>query len=150
MKRILQISNYLYPNIGGIEQVARDIANAIASEGSYEQKIICFNENASDGDYVCRRNETAYDLVDGIEVVRCGCVTKQFSQSLSLSFGRELKKIMSNFRPDIVVFHYPNPFEAFFLTNYLDLNFKFVLYWHLDIVKQKLFEIYEEISKQFE
>lgn len=138
MKRILQISNYLYPNIGGIEQVARDIANAIASEGSYEQKIICFNENASDGDYVCRRNETAYDLVDGIEVVRCGCVTKQFSQSLSLSFGRELKKIMSNFRPDIVVFHYPNPFEAFFLTNYLDLNFKFVLYWHLDIVKQKL------------
>ena len=138
MKRILQISNYLYPNIGGIEQVARDIANAIASEGSYEQKIICFNENASDGDYVCRRNETAYDLVDGIEVVRCGCVTKQFSQSLSLSFGRELKKIMSDFRPDIVVFHYPNPFEAFFLTNYLDLNFKFVLYWHLDIVKQKL------------
>ena len=26
MKKILQISNYMYPNIGGIEQVARDIA----------------------------------------------------------------------------------------------------------------------------
>lgn len=55
MKKILQISNYLYPNIGGIEQIARDIANAITSDGHYEQKIICFNETARDGDYICNR-----------------------------------------------------------------------------------------------
>lgn len=138
MKRILQISNYLYPNIGGIEQVARDISSAISSIGSYEQKIICFNENACDGDYVCNREETVHDFVDGIEVIRCGCITKKFSQSISLTFGRELKKIMHDFRPNIVIFHYPNPFEAFFLTNYLHYDFKFILYWHLDIVKQKL------------
>ena len=55
MKKILQISNYLYPNIGGIEQIARDIANAITSDGHYEQKIICLNETARDGDYICNR-----------------------------------------------------------------------------------------------
>ena len=36
MKRILQIPNYLYPNIGGIEQTARDIANVLSFDGNYE------------------------------------------------------------------------------------------------------------------
>lgn len=138
MKRILQIPNYLYPNIGGIEQVARDIVNALATTGEYEQKIICFNETARDGNYVCNRKETVHDTVDGIEVIRCGCITKKASQSISLTFGCELHKVMNSFNPDIVVFHYPNPFEAAFLMKYLNRNFKFVLYWHLDIVKQKL------------
>ena len=138
MKKILQISNYLYPNIGGIEQIARDIANAITSDGHYEQKIICFNETARDGDYICNRKETIHDVVDGVEVIRCGCITKKASQSISLTFARELKKVMDEFKPDIVFFHYPNPFEAQFLQYFFNRNFKFVLYWHLDIVKQKV------------
>ena len=138
MKRILQISNYLYPNIGGIEQVARDIANALEETGEYEQKIICFNETASDGDYACNRKETVHDIVDGIEVIRCGCIAKKASQSISLTFGKELKAVMDGFKPDVVIFHYPNPFEAAFLSKYLKRKFKFVVYWHLDIVKQKL------------
>ena len=138
MKKVLQIPNYLYPNIGGIEQVARDIANALALTGDYDQKIICFNETARDGDYVCNRKETVHDVVDGIEVIRCGCITKKASQSISLTFGCELFKVMNDFNPDIVIFHYPNPFEAAFLMKYLNRDFKFVLYWHLDIVKQKL------------
>lgn len=136
MKKILQISNYLYPNIGGIEQVARDIANTLSDD--YKQKIICFNENASDGNNVCHRNETVHDIVDGIEVIRCGCVTKKISQSLSTTFGRELRKVMENFKPDIAIFHYPNPFQAYYLIRYLKNDFKFILYWHLDITKQKV------------
>ena len=138
MKKILQISNYLYPNIGGIEQVARDIVNALKPTGEYEQKIICFNETAQDGGYICNRKETMSDIIDGIEVIRCGCITKKASQSISFTFRRELQKLMDSFNPDIVVFHYPNPFEAVFLSKYLNRDFKFVLYWHLDIVKQRL------------
>ena len=137
MKKILQISNYLYPNIGGIEQVARDIASVFSADGNYEQKIICFNETARDGDYVCHRNETVHDIVDGVEVIRCGCITKKFSQSISLTFPGELNKLMEEFDPDVVIFHYPNPFQAQFLQKYFKKKFKFVLYWHLDIVKQK-------------
>ena len=48
---------------------------------------------------------------------------------------------MDNFKPDIVIFHYPNPYEAFFLTKYLNRDFKFILYWHLDIVKQKFIKM---------
>ena len=136
--KLLQISNYFYPNVGGIEQVTRDIANSLSKLDDVEQRIICFNETANDGEYVCYRDETIHNMIDNVEVIRCGCIMKIASQSISLTFGSELKKIMNNFKPDIVIFHYPNPFEAYYLLKYLDRKFKFVLYWHLDIVKQKL------------
>ena len=138
MKKILQISNYLYPNIGGIEQVARDLANAVSEDENYQQKIICFNETAHDKDYICKRGETVHDTVDGVEVIRCGCITKKASQSISVTFGRELRKVLKDFGPDIVIFHYPNPFQAMYLLRYLKDDTKLVLYWHLDIVKQKV------------
>ena len=55
MKKILQISNYYYPNIGGIEQVARDISDVLHDNSEYEVKVICFNEDSQDGAYVCQR-----------------------------------------------------------------------------------------------
>ncbi len=134
--KVLQISNYMYPHIGGIEQVTRDFANVLKSEG-IDQKIICFNENVDDELYSCKRKETIYDTVDGIDVVRCGCIAKIASQSISLTFGRELDKIMRSFKPDIIIFHYPNPFQALYLLQYKKRDFHLALYWHLDITKQK-------------
>ena len=135
MKKVLQIPNYFYPNIGGIEQTSQDIARAIGND--YEQRIICFNETASGDGYNCIRSETINEIVHGIDVTRCGCVTKIFSQSISLTYAKQLDKIMKEFNPDIVVFHYPNPFVASFFLKYRKQKFKFVLYWHLDITKQK-------------
>ena len=128
----------MYPNIGGIEQVARDITASLKAGGEIEQRIICFNSNAADGDYVCRQNETVHDVVDGVEVIRCGCFAKVSSQQLSLSFGRELKRVMEEFSPDIVIFQYPNPLEAFHLLRYKRRSFKLVVFWQLDITKQKI------------
>lgn len=138
MKKVLQISNYYYPNIGGIEQVARDISNVLRLEEDFENKVICFNEDSHDGSKVCYRRETIHDNVDGVEIIKCGCFAKVASQSLSFSFGRELKKVMDEYQPNIVIFHYPNPFEAMYLLRYKKRDFKLLLYWHLDITKQKL------------
>lgn len=138
MKKILQISNYYYPNIGGIEQVARDISNVLRDNSGYEVKVICFNEESRDGDYVCHRNETVVESIDGTEVIKCGCFTKLASQSLSLTFGKQLDRLMNEYQPDIVIFHYPNPFEAYFLLKYKKRDFKLILYWHLDITKQRI------------
>lgn len=138
MKKILQIPNYQYPHIGGIEQVARDIADALLEDKYIQQKMICFNEDAQDGNYVCHRKETVHDEVDGIEVIRCGCVAKVASQSISLTYPQELKSVLKDFNPDIVIFHYPNPFVASFLLPLLPQKVKFILYWHLDITKQKM------------
>lgn len=72
IKRVLQISSYLYPHIGGIEQTTHDIAVAINSSNATKQKIICFNEDATDGDYVCRRKETVHDKVYGVQICSFG------------------------------------------------------------------------------
>ena len=127
MKRILQIDNYMYPHIGGIEQVTRDILNALKDE--YEMKVICFNHEKG----------TINDQVDGIDVTRVNCQAKIQSQSIALGYGKALKKLMKSYNPEIVIFHYPNPFVAHFLKKYLKKKqFKFILWWHLDITKQKI------------
>lgn len=137
MKKVLQIPNYQYPHIGGIEQTARDIANVLKENAEIEQKIICFNEDAQDGDYQCYRGDTVHDLVDDVEVIRCGCFAKVASQSLSLTYPFELKKIFDNFKPDVVVLHFPNPFVSSFLLKMMPKDVRFILYWHSDIVKQE-------------
>ena len=136
MKKVLQISKYYYPFNGGIEQVVRDIANSL-DKNVIEQKIICFNETASDNKYNCDKSQTVHDNVDGIEVIRCGYFAKLSSQSISATYSREFKKVMNEFKPDIVILHYPNPFVSRILLKYKKYDFKLVLYWHLDITKQK-------------
>lgn len=126
MKKILHISKYYYPFSGGTEQIARD--TVLALKGEYEQKVIAFNDGKKD----------RVDSVDGIEVMKCGCFAKVAAQSLSTSYGRHLHKVMMDFNPDIVIFHYPNPFVAALLLKELKKSkAKLVVYWHLDIVRQK-------------
>ncbi len=136
MKKILHISKYYYPFLGGTEQVARDMVKALIG-ADVEQKVICFNEDADDGETCCRHGETCTDIVDGVDVIRCGYVVKAASQAMSLTYGRELKKIMNAFKPDVVILHYPNPFVTHYLLKYKKRDFKLCVYWHLDITKQK-------------
>ena len=126
--KILQISNYYFPFIGGIEQVTRDCSDAL--KGEHEVKVFCFNHEKGD----------KIDEVDGVEIIRAGCFAKVASQSLSFSYGKLLKKTLREFAPDVVIFHYPNPFAAHFLLKRLKRlkNCKLVVWWHLDITKQKI------------
>lgn len=135
--RILHISKYYYPFLGGTEQVARDMVKACLDTGA-QQKVICFNEDATDGDIVCSHGETKIDIIDGIEVIRCGYFMKQSSQAVSKTYGRELNKLMTEFQPNIVILHYPNPFATHYLLKYKNKDFKLLVYWHLDITKQKI------------
>ncbi len=127
--KILHIPNYYFPHIGGIEQVARDCVNACAGE-NVSQRVFCFNHEKGNSE----------GEVDGVPVVRAGCFAKISSQSLSFSYGKLLKGEFAAFEPDVVVFHYPNPFGAHALLKCLKKrpDCKLVLYWHLDITKQKI------------
>ena len=138
MKRVLQISKYYYPFLGGTEQVARDMATAMSKLPDVEQKIICFNEDATEGEYVCKKGQTVHDCVDGVEIIRCGYQLKISSQAMSVTYKRELDKLMDEFDPDLVILHYPNPFATHYLLQHKNKKFKLWVYWHLDITKQKL------------
>lgn len=135
--KILHITKYYYPFLGGIEQVTRDIVKVFVETGA-EQKVICFNEDAADGKLICKHNESVLDFVDGVEVFRCGYCIKFASQALPTKYGSELKKIINEFNPDIVIFHYPNPFATHYLLKHKNKKFKLLVYWHLDITRQKI------------
>lgn len=126
----------MYPFRGGTEQVAQDIAHALTKLG-ISQKIICFNEDASDGVKTCHHKDTIKDTYDGVEVIRCGYEFKVASQALSLSYPRELKKVMDEYKPTVIILHYPNPYVTHFLLKYKKRNFRLFVYWHLDITRQK-------------
>lgn len=134
--KILQISNYIYPTIGGIGRVSEDTARFL-KKVDMEQKIICYNDVSANAGSQHKRIKNVVDDFEGTEVIRCGCIAKLFSQSLSPFFPFRLKRIMSDFCPDVVIFHYPNPFAAFFLLR-LKQPFKLVLWWHSDIVKNRV------------
>ena len=125
MKRVLHISKYYYPFRGGTEQIAQDCLNSLM--GKYEQKVICFND----------KNEDQTDKIDGIEVIRCAVFKTIASQGLSRSFGKQFKTVIEDFKPDIFIFHYPNPFVAYYILKYIPKTCKLAIYWHMDIVKQK-------------
>lgn len=130
MRKILHISKYYYPFRGGTEQIAQDCVRSLM--GQYEQQVICFND--------C--NEDQIDIIDGVEVDRCAVFTTIASQGLSGSIGKRMKEVIASFCPDIVIFHYPNPFVARYLLKYVPSSCKLVIYWHLDIVKQKFLRLF--------
>lgn len=137
--RVLQIAKYMYPFMGGTEQVTRDLVGAFNAIGA-ESKVICFNENSADGDVVTHRGETVTDTVDGVEVLRVASKMKIMSQAIAPEYKKNLTKVLDEYKPDVVIFHYPNPYVASKLLSYIKKNgknFKLYIYWHLDITKQK-------------
>ena len=136
MKKILHIPNYYPPHIGGIEDVCHSI---VAGLPEYHHRVICFNDK--------KKDET--DVVEGITVTRCGNIKKLFSQSLSVSFYPQLKKLFAEFQPDIVHFHTPNPLGSVYLLSLIPKNVKLIVHWHSDIVEQGfLYTFYHPIEKK--
>ena len=128
MKRVLHISKYYHPFVGGVEQIARDCV--LALDGKVEQKILCFDHNPKSKDSV--------DSVDGVEVIRVGQQALISSQALGITYGKQMKKVLQSFKPDVIIFHYPNPYVAHYLLEYIKPESKLIVWWHLDITKQKL------------
>lgn len=126
MNKVLVVSNFYHPHIGGIEQTAQDCVVALKS--MYDVKVICFNDS----------NKDSIEKINGVEVVKCAANIKISSQVVSLSFSRILRDLFINYQPDVVIFNYPNPFSAHYVLKYLTKTTKLILYWHSDIIKQKL------------
>ena len=48
-----------------------------------------------------------------------------------------LRKAIKEFKPDVIHFHWANPFPAAVLLAVMPKEVKLVIHWHMDIIKQK-------------
>ncbi len=122
--RILHISKYYYPYIGGVENICKYLVDGSKNT---ETAVVCFNDVCKDiVDYV--DNHRVYRVASWINIAR---------QALSLSYFWVLRKAIHEFKPDIIHFHWANPFPAAVLLTIIPKNIKLVIHWHMDIIKQK-------------
>lgn len=122
--RILHISKYYYPYVGGVENVCKYIAD---NSVGHEVAVVCFNEG----------HLNSVGEVDGIKVYRVGALVTIARQAISMSYFTVLRKVIRRFKPDIIHFHWANPYPAAVLLAVIPKNVKLIIHWHMDIIKQR-------------
>lgn len=127
MKKILHISNYYHPHVGGIETTAKSIVETLKLANNYEQKVICFGDGPN--------------IVDDIPVIRLPYLLKIASQAISFKYRSVLKKTIKEFNPDVIIIHTPNPLVEHYL-NSCHYTGKIIVYHHLDIYRQKILKYF--------
>lgn len=135
--KILHISKYYSPVVGGIEDVCYNVVSILKQ--SHEQYVISFNESS----------DTVESVVDGVPVLRSGSMGVVASQPISLRIFRDLRRVLTSYNPDIVTLHLPNPLLCLYVLLLLGKSVKLVLHWHSDIVAQKfLYTIIKPIESR--
>ena len=134
--RILHISKYYSPYVGGVENVCKYLADH--SDG-HEVVVLCFNEGHSN----------SVDIVDGVKVYRVGVIFHISRQAISLKYQTVLRRVIEEFRPDLIHFHWANPFPAAILLPLIPKETKLLIHWHMDILKQhKLYPLVRPIERR--
>lgn len=121
--KILHVSKYFYPYIGGIENTCKQLVDYMPE---HQIAVICFNEG----------NKDIVEKVSGTTVYRVATWINISRQALSLSYFGMLHKALKEFQPDIIHFHWANPFPAAVLLTMIPKRVKLVVHWHMDIIKQ--------------
>jgi len=123
---ILHISKYYHPYIGGVESICQYLVENRKSGDNVA--VVCFTEQRND----------IVDEVNGVRIYRVGTWVNISRQALSLSYRKVLKKAIKETCPDIIHFHWADPFPAAVLLSVIPKDVKLVIHWHMDIVNQKL------------
>ncbi|MDR0799680.1 MAG: glycosyltransferase, partial [Dysgonamonadaceae bacterium] len=94
------------------------------------------------------KKRTEKEFYEGVWVVRSGIWKKWFSQSISFSFWKELKRMFRDFRPEIVHLHTPNPLSSLYVLPAIPRKTKLIVHWHSDIIEQgALYTFFRPIEK---
>ena len=122
--RILHISKYYYPYRGGVENICKYLVEGMTW---HESAVVCFND----------KRKNIVEEVNGIRVYRVASWVNISRQALSLSYFKMLHRAIREFSPDVIHFHWANPFPALVLLTMISKKVRLVVHWHMDIIKQK-------------
>lgn len=135
-KTILHISKYYSPCEGGIETVAKYLADGLSE---YDNIVVCY---AAGG-------KTRMDTVDNVKVYRVAPFMRVSSQDLCLGYWKMMKELARQYKPDIALIHCPNPFVYPIAIHALPKSCKKVLLWHSDILdKGWLYKVIRPIETE--
>lgn len=121
--RILHISKYYFPYLGGVENICKYLVEGMPQ---HEMSVVCFNDKCKD----------VIDEVNGVKVYRVATWINVARQALSFSYFTVLHRAIKEFKPDVIQFHWANPFPAAVLLCLIPKHVKLVVHWHMDIIKQ--------------
>lgn len=120
-KKVLHISKYYSPHVGGIEDICKSIVDNMAE---FDFEVLCFSDSKDD----------IIDYVDGIKVIRAGVWKQVARQSIPYHFGKILRNVLKSFNPDIIHLHLPNPLVLIYVLLFVSHDIKIVVHWHSDII----------------
>lgn len=133
--RILHIVKAYYPDVGGLETSARQIAEG-AHERGHEVSVLCFGQT---------NEETE---INGVKIFRIKPLFNVGSASVSLRYIMMYRKL--SVKADIIHFHIPNPFGELAFCLFGSHGAKTLCTYHLDPVKPKLFVwVYTKLLRLF-
>lgn len=120
--------------MGGVENICRYLVEGMPQ---YQTAVLCFNARCKD----------VIEEVNGIKIYRVATWINIARQALSLSYFTMMRKAIREFRPDIIHFHWANPYPAAVLLFMFPKNVKLVVHWHMDIIKQtKIYPLIKPIE----
>lgn len=109
--------------MGGVENICKYLVEKMPG---HETSVVCFNDGKAN----------AVDDVNGHRVYRAGAFVNIARLAFSLSYKNGLQWAILAEKPDVIQFHWANPFPAILLRLVMPKDVKLVLHWHMDIIRQ--------------
>lgn len=121
-RSVLTVNKMYPPEIGGVEVVAREIAELVYSLG-YKSRVITLSPDG----------KTREETMNGVEILRCGTFFRKDPIRLSLSFKSAYKTLSE--KSAIEIFHVPSGLPEFICKKKWNDIERIVLY-HADTVSR--------------
>ena len=132
--KVLQLSKFYPPVMGGIEAVAWELTEGLHRAG-VECRVLCSNQEAAT---VRERAPSGY------EVLRVGSWGRVLSTTMAPSMPWHLRRLAGS--QDIVHVHMPDPMAALSLMA-APTKARVVVHWHSDVIRQRrTLKLYEPLQ----
>jgi rhamnosyl/mannosyltransferase len=127
--KILQVNKLYYPWIGGVETIVQEIAEWLNGKDEFKIDVLACNH----------KFKRVIEEINGVKVFRASSFGIYLGMPVSFDFFLLYKKNFKNY--DLIFLHFPFPL-GFVAYTLLSPKKDLVIWYHSDIVRQKILEIF--------